>query len=133
MGLRFTEKELKNLGIKVPETKKKFKSKYNAKRVEMDGIRFDSQAEANYYCLLKILLRRGEIDGFCRQARFIVTEGKDGGKCTEYVTDFIVFYPNDKYRIVDVKGVKTDVFKLKMKSLKEKYPKIKVELEEDVL
>lgn len=126
MTLRITPAEAEKLGIKIP---KKSKSKYNARKINVDGILFDSQAEANFYCQLKLLLRAGEIEGFCRQARFIVTEGKNGEKGTEYVTDFIVFLPGGKYRIVDVKGVKTDTFKLKIKCLREKYPKLKVELE----
>lgn len=129
MTLRLSEKDLKSLGIKVPEKQTKPKSKYNSKKISVDGITFDSQAEANYYCQLKILLKAGEIDGFCRQARFVITEGKNGEKGTEYVTDFIVFLPGGKYRIIDVKGVKTDVFKLKVKCLREKYPKLKIELE----
>ncbi len=129
-GLVFTPKEAAALGIKISETEPKRKSKYNARKVEVDGIKFDSQAEANYYCKLKILLRAGKIDGFCRQPRFVITEGKNGEKGTEYVADFIIFLPYGKYKIVDVKGVKTDVFKLKIKSLREKYPKLTVELEE---
>ena len=128
MTLRMTEAEAKKLGVKIPEQKRK--SKYNARKVRVDGIAFDSQAEANHYCRLKLLLRAGKIDGFCRQARFVITEGRDGEKGTEYVTDFIVFYPDGKYRIVDVKGVKTDVFRLKVKCMREKYPKLKIELEE---
>ena len=128
MTLRMTEAEAKKLGVKIPEQKRK--SKYNARKVRVDGIVFDSQAEANYYCRLKLLLRAGKIDGFCRQARFVITEGRDGEKGTEYVTDFIVFYPDGKYRIVDVKGVKTDVFRLKVKCMREKYPKLKIELED---
>lgn len=108
---------------------KKPKSKYGARKTSVDGISFDSQAEANYYCKLKILLQKGEIDGFCRQARFLVTDGKDGEKGTEYVTDFIIFCRDGTYRIVDVKGVQTPVFKLKIKCMKEKYPNLKVELE----
>jgi len=130
MGLVFTPKEAAALGIKIADSDKKRKNKYNSQKVVVDGIKFDSQAEANYYCMLKILLRKGEIDGFCRQARFIITEGKNGEKGSEYVCDFVVFYQNKTYRIVDVKGVKTPVFKLKIKSLREKYPKLTVELEE---
>ena len=128
MTLRMTEAEAKKLGVKVPDQKKR--SKYNARKVRVDGIAFDSQAEANYYCRLKLLLRAGEIDGFCRQARFVVTEGRNGERGTEYVTDFVVFYPDGSYRIVDVKGVKTDAFRLKVKCMREKYPRLKVELEE---
>lgn len=117
--------ELKRLGI--PTEKKS--PKYHARKISVDGISFDSKAEADYYCHLKILLKARKIDGFCRQARFVVTEGRNGEKGTEYVTDFVVFFPDGTYRIVDVKGVKTEVFKLKIKSLREKYPKLKIELE----
>lgn len=120
-----SDSELKRLGIK---TAKK-PSKYKSRKTVVDGILFDSQAEAEYYCHLKILLKAGKINGFCRQARFIVTEGRNGEKGTEYVTDFVVFNSDGTYRIVDVKGVKTEVFKLKVKSLREKYPKLKIELE----
>lgn len=128
MTLRMKASDLKRLGIKVPDESTS-KSKYNSRKTAVDGISFDSQAEADYYCQLKLLLRAGEINGFCRQARFVITEGKNGEKGTEYVTDFVVFYPNGSYRIIDVKGIKTDVFKLKIKCLREKYPKLKIELE----
>lgn len=127
MTIRMTEDDLRRLGVDVPKPKRK--SKYNARKVSVDGITFDSKAEADYYCRLKLLLRAGQIDGFCRQARFVVTEGRNGEKGTEYVTDFVVFYPDGSYRIVDVKGVKTDVFRLKVKCMRDKYPKLKIELE----
>lgn len=126
MMIRMSSKELERLGVNVP---KNSSSKYRSKRVMVDGIYFDSQAEANYYCKLKLLLKSGDIDGFCRQAKFIVTEGRNGERGTEYITDFIIFYPNGKYRIVDVKGMKTEVFKLKVKCLREKYPKLNIEIE----
>ena len=113
--------------IAKPKTVKK--NKYNARKVWIDGICFDSQAEADYYCQLKLLLRAGAIEGFCRQARFVVTEGKNDEKGTEYVTDFVVFYPDKTYRIIDVKGMETPAFKLKVKSFREKYPKLRLELE----
>lgn len=125
--MRLSEKEAKALGISIP---KKAKSKYNSRKISIDGILFDSQAEANYYCNLKILLKIGKIDGFGRQIRFVITDGKNGEKGTEYVADFVVFYPDGTYRIVDVKGVQTPVFKLKVKCFREKYPKLKIELEE---
>lgn len=72
----------------------------------------------------------GKISGFCRQARFVVITGDDEMRATEYVTDFVIFYPDKTYRIVDVKGVRTQEFKLKMKAMHEKYPELNVELEE---
>lgn len=124
--MRITEQEARAMGL-LPAAKKR--NKYNARKTWIDGICFDSQIEGDYYSQLKLLLRAGQIDGFCRQARFVITDGKNGGSGTEYVADFIVFYPDGSYRIVDVKGKETDVFKLKKKSFKEKYPKLKLELE----
>ena len=123
--IRLTNKEAQKLGI-APLPKQ---SKYKSNKVWVDGICFDSQLEANYYCELKIAQRAGQINGFCRQARFIVTEGVNGEKGTEYVADFIIFYPDGKYRIVDTKKIKKKTFKLKQKSFYEKYPKLKIRLE----
>lgn len=127
MTIRMNDDDLRRLGVDVPNQKRK--TKYNARKVYVDGIKFDSKAEADYYCRLKLMLRAGEIDGFCRQARFVITEGRNDERGTEYVTDFIVFYPDGTYRIVDVKGLKTDVFKLKVKCMREKYPRLKLYLE----
>lgn len=129
MGISVSEYRqlLKNLNNE--KSKSCGTSKYHSKKVRVDGIPFDSQKEADYYAGLKILLEKGIIDGFCRQARFVVTAGDDETRATEYVTDFVIFFPDKTYKIVDVKGMETEVFKLKMKSLKEKYPKIKIEME----
>lgn len=131
--MRISEQDAIRLGI-IPNPKavKKSRNKYNAKKVWVDGILFDSKSEADYYCKLKLLLRAGEITGFCRQARFVITEGINGERGTEYVTDFIIFYPDGNYRIVDVKGKETEVFKIKVKAFREKYPKLKIELEKKI-
>lgn len=111
-------------------TQRKKANKYSAQKTWVDGICFDSNKEADYYCQLKLLTRAGEIKGFCRQARFVVTEGIGNmERGTEYVADFIIFNNDGTSRIVDVKGVKTNEFKLKIKALREKYPTLKVELE----
>ena len=123
--MRLTEEEAAALGI-IPPPKKK-RNKYGAAKVHVDGIRFDSRAEAEFYESLKLLQRADEIAGFCRQARFVITESKDG-RGAEYVCDFVIFENDGTYRIVDVKGVETDVFKLKKKSFAEKYPKLKLEV-----
>ena len=107
----------------------KKQSKYLAKKTTLDGIAFDSQLEADYYSLLKLRQKAGEVIGFCRQPRFVVIEGQNGEKGSEYVADFIEFTADGRYRIIDVKGMKTEVFKLKMKAFKEKYPGLEIELE----
>lgn len=120
--MRLTEEEARRLGILPPQKKK---SKYGAKKIRVDGIAFDSQFEADYYCELKLRQRAGEITGFCRQARFVITTGE---RATEYVCDFVVFYPDGHYEIIDTKGFETEVFKLKQKSFYEKYPKLKLKV-----
>lgn len=125
-GVRLTEEEARRLGIISGSGKA---SKYHARKVTVDGVKFDSQLEADYYCELKLRQRAGEIDGFSRQARFVLTYGDDQTRATEYVCDFVVFYPDGHYEIIDCKGMKTDIFKLKEKMFKAKYPKLKLKLE----
>lgn len=91
------------------------KSKYGANKVEIDGIKFDSQKEADYYSELKLRLAAGEIKGFCRQAEFVLA------KNTRYKADFIVFNNDGTSEIIDVKGFKTDVYKLKKKLFEDKF------------
>jgi hypothetical protein len=108
---------------------KKKKSKYNAKKTWVDGICFDSAKEARFYTELKLLLRAGAIAGFCRQPRFIIEEGSGfTDRATEYVADFIIFGADGGFEIVDVKGMRTDVFKDKMKRFKHRYKGLEVKL-----
>ena len=102
------------------------RNKYNARRVTVDGISFDSRKEADYYSALKLQLRAGLIKGFCRQPRFPLTE--NSLRAVEYVSDFIVFNNDGPADIVDVKGMETDVFRLKMKQMRERFPKLEVKL-----
>lgn len=91
------------------------KSKYNNRKVEADGIKFDSQKEADYYCELKLRLVAREIKGFCRQAEFILAPN------LRYKADFIVINNDGTAEIVDVKGFKTDVYKAKKKVFEDKF------------
>ena len=49
---------------------KRGNNKYNARKVVVDGIRFDSKAEANRYSQLALLQKRGQISGLELQPRF---------------------------------------------------------------
>lgn len=99
-------------------------SKYHAKRTEVDGIKFDSKAEAEHYANLKLLEKAGVIQGLELQPRFLLQDGfmyqGHHERKIEYVADFR--YQRDGKTIVeDVKGVKTDVYKLKRKLFLHKY------------
>lgn len=95
-------------------------SKYRAKKVEVDGIKFDSKREANRYCELKLLEKANEIRNLELQPRFLLQDkfvdkhGKTHRKI-EYVADFLYINKDDKAIVEDVKGVMTDVYKLKKK------------------
>lgn len=102
-------------------------SKYNAKKVEIDGIKFDSKAEGEYYLHLKQQVAERQILGFERQKRMLLQEGFNvkgvKGKIRPifYVVDFIVTENDGTVTYIDVKGVETDVFKLKKKLFMKRY------------
>jgi len=98
--------------------------KYRNTPTTVDGIRFDSALEANFYSTLKLLQKAGEVVGFCRQPRFIVTISEEGN--TEYRPDFIVWYADGHTEIVDTKGFSNTNFILKQKAFAEKYPQLKL-------
>lgn len=99
-------------------------SKYRAKKTEIDGIKFDSRKEAKRYTELKLLERNGDIDDLTLQPRFLLQEGfRKNGKTyrkIEYVADFM-YQQDGKLIIEDVKGIKTDVYKLKQKLFEKRY------------
>lgn len=82
----------------IKETKK---NKFNAKKVEIDGIVFDSKKEGNRYRELKILQQVGDISNLKLQVPFQLNEG---GKSLKYISDFTY---NDKignYIVEDCKS-----------------------------
>ena len=101
--------------------------KYNAKKTAVDGITFDSRKEAERYKELKALELVGKIDRLELQPRFVLQDKHqcaDGEKMrkVEYVADFEYIEKETGHTIVeDVKGMKTEAYKLKRKWFKCKY------------
>lgn len=94
----------------------KKRNKYGAKATVVDGIRFDSQAEARYYSRLRLRQQAGEVLFFLRQAPFHLP-----GK-TKYVVDFLEFHTDGSVHVIDVKGMETQVFKIKKRQVEDLYP-----------
>lgn len=92
------------------------KSKYKSRKTEVDGIRFDSIKEANRYKELLILVRDGAVSHFLMQVPFLL----DGG--VKYRLDFLVFWNGEPPTYEDVKGFKTQVYKIKKKMVEARYP-----------
>ena len=82
--------------------------KYRNIKTTVDGITFDSKAEARRYGELKLLKRAGEIRWFSCQPSFLLQGG------IRYRPDFIVS-DGDKIWVEDVKGMETQAFKIKKK------------------
>jgi hypothetical protein len=101
-------------------------NKYHNKKVVVDGITFDSKSEAQRYEELKLLKKAGEIESFVIQPEFELQPSfkKDGQKyrAIKYRADFEVLYKDGTVEIEDVKGMETQLFKLKAKMFDYKYP-----------
>lgn len=103
-------------------------NKYKNKKTVIDGITFDSKREANRYTELKLMEQAGLIKDLVLQPKFLLQDkfkyrGRTYRKI-EYLADFSYFSVEDDILIVeDVKGVKTDVFRLKEKLLIYKFMK----------
>lgn len=105
-------------------------SKYHSKKIEVDGITFDSRKEYRRWCELSLLERVGKITDLQRQVKYILiptqyepyTVGKNGalkrGKVIErecsYIADF-VYTENGNIVVEDTKGFRTADYKIKRK------------------
>jgi len=92
------------------------KSKYKNVRTEIDGINFDSKAEADYYSYLLVLQKSGEVAYFLMQVPFLCGGG------VKYRLDFLVVYSDGHIDHIDVKGSVTSAFKNKKKQVESRYP-----------
>lgn len=102
-------------------------NKYKAKRTLLDGICFDSKAEASYYAALKLRLNAGEVHDVEYQRPYALTI--NGILICTYRADFVFWdVAMRRRRVVDVKGVQTAAFKIKRKLMKACHG-IEVELE----
>lgn len=76
-------------GVSLADLEEKPKrNKYGNRRVEVDGIKFDSQHEANIYQELMMRVRAGELKTVCRQVKFDLPGG------IVYVADFVTIRPD---------------------------------------
>ena len=106
------------------------RSKYHSKKIEVDGMTFDSRKEHRRWCELCQLERVGKITELQRQVKYTLiptqyepsTIGKNGavkrGKMIErecsYIADF-VYTEKGNLVVEDVKGFKTADYKIKRK------------------
>ena len=106
-------------------------NKYKNKKTQVDMYVFDSAKEAQRYRELKLLEKAGEISNLELQPRFLLQDSfKKNGRTyrkVEYVADF-QYVENGKTIVEDVKGIQTDVFKLKHKIFEKTYPNLELRI-----
>lgn len=78
----------------VPQSLRRVRSKYNSVKVQIQGITFDSKAEAARFVELKALEDAGHISGLTLQKKYLLLSSKrnaDGylERETSYVADFV--------------------------------------------
>jgi hypothetical protein len=106
----------------------KRQNKYWAKKTEVDGIVFASKKEAKRYAVLKLMEIGKKIGDLQLQKGFLLQEGFEDKKSKKkirpitYVCDFF-YYDKEKgwYVVEDVKGMKTEAYRLKRKMFMNKY------------
>lgn len=92
---------------------KKGRNKFNASKIKLDGMTFDSTKEYNRYIELKALQQRGEIFGLEHHTKFelapsVKIEGEKRTKpALRYFADFTYYLINGEYIVEDVKSVAT--------------------------
>jgi hypothetical protein len=101
-------------------------TKYGAKKTIVDGIKFDSKMESDFYLWLKELRKEGKIGEFELQPKFELQAAfKKRGinfRKIEYRADFRVQQLDGTEIIIDVKGMETADFKIKRKLFEKKFP-----------
>ena len=82
------------------------RQKYGNRRVEIDGLKFDSQHEANVYADLMSLVRAGDLKCVMRQVKFDLGGGYHATKESryQYIADFVTIDRYDKVEVIDAKS-----------------------------
>ena len=101
------------------------KSKYGAKKIEIDGIKFDSKRESERYTVLKYLESIGDITDLQLQVPFelqpkYIMDGKTV-RAIKYVADFVYKDKNGNTVVEDSKGYRTKEYLLKKKLFEYKF------------
>lgn len=127
--------------------RKKAMGKIFHNKTTIDGFKFDSQTEADYYIYLKNNKKKLNIKDielqpkFLLQQKFILADNKkyiyeDDSSFKKlqkkypkstvnaiyYIADFKITYENNNIDVIDIKGIKTADFKIKEKMFNCIYP-----------
>lgn len=133
-ALRLTQDELTNLQARIAGVPRdqayaqrrevkaaRSKQKYGNQRIEIDGVAFDSKAEARYWRVLQYRIKAREITNLRRQVVYelapAVVIGGRKRPPLRYIADF-VWDEGGKTVTADVKGVVADAYRIKRHLMK---------------
>lgn len=91
-------------------------SKYHAVMEECQGIKFQSKKEAKYFRELQARVFAGEVKYFLRQVPFELVGG------VKYRVDFMEVWNDGSIHWIDVKGFKTQTYRMKRRMVEASYP-----------
>lgn len=95
-------------------------SKYHSKPAYYKDQRYDSKLEADYAQQLDWLIMAGQLKSWERQ--FKIEIRVNGEHICFYFIDFKVIYPDGRVEYHEVKGMATDLWRLKWRLVKALYP-----------
>ena len=113
-------------------------NKYHNIKRELDGHRFDSIAEMRMYSNLKLMESQGKISHLKLQVKYelmpaYINANGESIRPLTYVADFVFNdLEENRQRVIDCKGFKTAVYKIKKKLFDYKYKQFGLFLEEDI-
>lgn len=99
-------------------------NKYHNKKVIYDGLKFDSQHEADRYCELKLMQRAGKIKNLTCQVPFSLVPPQYGDvngkrkmleRACSYVADFTYYDEHNILTVEDAKGMRVEPYITKRK------------------
>lgn len=93
-------------------------NKYRNVICEYNGIKFDSRKECDRYQTLLLMLKCKVISDLKTQVKFTLIPKNKNGREVKYIADF-TYLEKGELIVEDVKGVKTPVYKLKKRLIKE--------------
>ena len=100
---------------------KKINKYHNVISYNEKGERFASKRELSVYRLLQVLEEKGNIRELRKQVPFeLYPTAKPFFNKMSYVADF-VYMQGDKLHVIDAKGVRTGVYKIKKRLMYERY------------
>lgn len=91
-------------------------NKYRNTKVQYEGIKFDSIKERDYYIQLQLQMKaiQPEYKVLNIELQVPYPIFINNKKICTYIADFVVTY-KDRAEVIDVKGFKTQIYKLKKK------------------